>query len=268
MAISWYAHEHGEAQNFMWGGTVSFLLQTHITLLFLAAITALVTTPIHRNQMVFTTYYLLLSIAILIRVFVTMSFLDPASNLYSASIELAVINLEHHYKLLTNSEFVSSVNTFMINARCCGLNGPNDFLHTPLHFKKENFLFPYNPYKGADVYFPPGNVTYSFKIPPVCCKPYLFNEGSEDHAFKAIAECARGDDESVINWTGCLQRLQELVLDHEAFILIVFAVMFSIEAMSLTMAVYLALQEKKRYQDMKRAQSKKRKTKRNKDDSF
>ncbi|GFR93536.1 hypothetical protein ElyMa_000895200 [Elysia marginata] len=94
------------------------------------------------------------------------------------------------------------------------------------------------------------NCSIHFQYPPACCNSYVFNEGTEDRAFKSVVWCAKGLDESQIKWMGCLQRLEGLVKDHEVFIITVLTVMFSIEGLALVMAIYLSLIEKKRYADL------------------
>ncbi|KAK3759885.1 hypothetical protein RRG08_028887 [Elysia crispata] len=250
LAITWYNDPQGIDSHFMWTNVISSLLTIHEVFLILAAVLAIVSIPFHRTLLVFTTYCLFLSSGMILRVFVISSILEPSSRLYTTMIRSAVLELENKYKIITDSTYVSTVNTYMINGRCCGVNGPNDFLHVNLSFHKSNFLFPYNPYKGADVYFPPGNVSYTFKFPPACCQPYLFNEGSNQHAFRAVVRCAQGKDISQIKWTGCLHRIEELVKDNHVFITYVLTIMFLLEMTSLMMAVYLSLVEKKRYEDM------------------
>ncbi|GFR93539.1 hypothetical protein ElyMa_000895300 [Elysia marginata] len=164
LAITWYKESDGIDSHFFWTSTITSLLMLHSVFLALAAIIAFVSIPYHRNFLVFSTYCLFLSMAIFIRVYVIASVLEPSSKLYTTAVHTALTELEQKYKILSNSPYVSSVNTYMINARCCGVNGPSDFVNLNLTFQGSNFLFPYNPSRGADVYFPPGNISYTFKV--------------------------------------------------------------------------------------------------------
>ncbi|GFO44652.1 hypothetical protein PoB_007115700 [Plakobranchus ocellatus] len=89
----------------------------------------------------------------------------PMFKLYTTVLKSAQSEIRRSYTLLSNSIYVSAVNTYMINPR-----------------------------RGADLYFPPGEVNYTFKIPPVCCKSYLFNYGRREERFNAVAQCALGGD--------------------------------------------------------------------------
>ncbi|RUS69700.1 hypothetical protein EGW08_022536 [Elysia chlorotica] len=250
IAITWYKDPADISNHFHWTNKISSLLIVQEVFVILAAVIAFVSLPFHRGYVVFTLYCLSLCAGMTLQVFFISSILEPSSRLYATMVRSAVSELENKYKLLTNSTYVSTVNSYMINARCCGVIGPHDFLHVNLSFSKTNFLFPYNPYRGADLYFPPGVVSYSFKFPPACCHSYLFNGGSKENAFRSVAMCAQGKNMTQLNWKGCLKRTEEFVGKKREFLIDVVTVMFILEMVCLTMGVYLPFAERRRYEDM------------------
>ncbi|XP_059140520.1 uncharacterized protein LOC131928473 [Physella acuta] len=135
---------------------------------------------------------------------------DPNGRVHSAARDALKLVIRRSYQLLPGNSATAAFNALMIMGKCCGIEGPKDFVKDQLQFsliQGQNPLLHFtrpswipSTYK---VVVPKVTFSSSFKVPPACCDTVVFKSDNETQRFYEVVGCASTDDSPYINQEGC-----------------------------------------------------------------